>query len=230
MARIFTEDFEGGAHAAAVTTSNTNFVSVLSGATFTDASLVGNLAMRTPYASGATNPMGYVRTDSTQTLFMRAYVARDSAVQFFPMRVIQESPLALRTILVVTPTGQVRALDPSYGSVTQNSTVTIPLGEYARIEWGVTATTQQVRLFVGNNVHGTVPDYDSGPASWTLAGPFNMPQFGNVNSAVDADMRIDEIAVDDSTWPGPADTEEPTTTPWRVLTEQGWTPMALHTL
>lgn len=208
MARIFSEDFEGGANGTAVTPSNTTFDYVRQAPQFTDTAAVGELAMRATHATGATDPYGSMEFTTRDTIYLRAYIQVLAGVQFFPMRLLTPS-VSVATILVVTDSGQVRALTGSYGSITSNSPALLTGGAWARVEWAVTPTTQQVRLFTGDDLHGVTPTYDSGPQAWSPPAGFSSAQFGVTNGSAGADVIVDGLATDDTTWVGPAEQPEP---------------------
>lgn len=221
--RVFTEQFEGGTNGATLTTATTAFTSILRTPSFTPG-FVGSLGMRAAHAAGAADPMGQWLTGSQSESYIRFYLYRETATECYPVRLLVDSPLAVRALLRCTATGQVRGMTASYGSVTPVPTVTIPVGQWARVEWRVSQTVQRVRLFVGSNVHGATPDYDSGDTSWTATGQWNRHEFGNTNGTVDTAVQLDSIAIDNATWPGPevASNQPPTVTLPADTTVEGW--------
>jgi hypothetical protein len=99
-----------------------------------------------------------------------------------------------------------------------STSLKLSTSEWTRVEWAVTASTVQLRLYKGANMHGSVPDYDSGALTWT-PGTFNRTAVGNT-VAPDASLLVDEYAVGDA-WVGSAVTETDTP-PWQRKTAEGW--------
>jgi hypothetical protein len=75
---------------------------------------------------------------------------------------------------------------------------------FVRIEGMLNCSTnkQQVKVFVGSNVHGTVPDYDSGQMT-SATGGIACDHFSiGIHNAATAIIHFDDIAIDNSAFPG----------------------------
>lgn len=197
MATIFTEDFNQGTNGTTVTSGNTGFGWVSGEPTFSDtAAALGALGMRcapTGYAQATFGPRTRV--------YMREYVRYDQLGTIaWHWNVLTTQPAVAATVRV-NANGTLRLMPGTSGTIHQ-TTAAITAGQWARIEWGIDGTTMTVRMFTGGNLHGTVPDYDSGPVTWAGA-TLNATQVGDVSGS-GLGVNVDELQIDDTTWVGPA--------------------------
>lgn len=224
MARIFTEDFDTGTDGTLITTGNSAFEYVSNSPRYSaDASIVGPLGM--VCSPAGTAQMGFGNRTS---VYMRAYVTYLTLGTIaWHWNIINNTPSTVAT-LRVNANGTIRIMPGTSGTILETSGVgRLTAGEPARLEWGIDGTTMQLRMYLGPNLHGTDPDYDTGPVTWAGA-TFDRSQIGDLSSSGQG-VHVDALAADDTTWVGPAQVEEPTDhAPWKLITDTGPVPLKVH--
>ena len=222
---IFTsEDFEAGTVGQPVTATGTAFDYVRNGPTYV-VGLVGDVGMRCARTT-AGDQYAQVPFTARSTLYLRMYVRRVSTGIVNDVARVLNSAAQITGVLRVTAAGAVQMRTGSTNLGTA-STATIPTTGAARIEWAITPTTMQARMFVGTNVHGSTPDWDSGPVTFTPLAAFDRAHVGIVSNANGVEIILDDVALGDD-WPGPSQTPPPPHRPWRVITTTGVAPLVPH--
>lgn len=170
----------GGSHAGKVLTSTS--VSALETATFT--------ATDTPHFSF------YFVADALPSANASIGQIKTSANALLAELRFQSNALVLR----------------NSGSVLIATGLTLTAGEKCRINWSYdnVAGKQQLQMFVGANLEGTTPDYDSGLVTTTKAGTAARISIGVVTAAI-ATYRFDNFVIDNSAFAAP--TGPPPNTP-----------------
>jgi len=205
MALLFATDFEDGTLGASLANGSSGWTDAW-GATKPTyvASTRGALAMRASTGGTADFPsVSFQSSPLTDTMAIRVYVKMSTATTFYALQL--QTTSAIRAILQINSNGSVRMRSNSAAlGASAVGTGAINSSTWTRVEWLVTATTQQCRLFVGANAEGDVPDYDTGAISWTPAGTFHTANLGCVSTTAGVTVDYDDAAVDDTTWIGPA--------------------------
>jgi hypothetical protein len=208
VARTFTADFETGPDGATMTAANTGYDTVSSGATGTrtfDAAnaLLGSFAGKYSVGATSTNTLMRKTFTSTNLRYFRMYVKFDAPAGI--LRRLARIRLVSSVIanIQLSVGGKFQMTDAASGVWT--STLTPSAGTWYRLEWMVNATTNKQRLlmFTGANLHGTVPDEDSGDQTYTQ-GPFDNIEQGICAATTNWAIWFDSVANDDATYPGPA--------------------------
>lgn len=218
MATIFSTGFEDGTLGATLVNGSSGLTYAYNAPKYV-AGLRGSLAVRCDQLDGR---ISYELPGLTNTLYTRFYTRVDALGQFY-MAQIQTETLA-RGQLRAEANGGIRCRGSAPLGGNPLGVGALSGGTVVRVEWGVTATTQQLRLYVGDNRHGTTADYDSGPLAWTPVGTFDRIQIGRASSTAGIDLTIDDLALSDSGWLGPAAVAVPLATP--VVTLGAATPVS----
>lgn len=225
MARIFTEDFETGSDGNTVTTGNSGFNYVSGSPTYsTGAAIVGDVGMLCAPAGYGQIPFGAALT----RVYMRAYITYQTLGTIaWHWNLITPTPTVVAT-LRVNANGTIRVMPGTSGTILETSGAgRLTAGQPARLEWGIDGTTMQLRMYLGPNLHGTDPDYDTGPVTWDGA-TFDRSQIGDLSSS-GLGVHVDALAADSDTWVGPAQVEEPADhAPWKLITATGPVPLKVH--
>lgn len=204
MASLFSTDFETGTIGAALANGSSGWTTAMGTVKPTYiASSRGTIAMRA--ASGGTadfpsvvREFGALRSVAA----IRCYLKMSTAVTFYALQLQTEA--ALRAILQINSNGSIRMRSNSASlGAAAVGTGAINSSTWTRVEWLVTATTQQCRLFTGANVEGSTADFDTGEIAWTPAGTFDRLAAGVVSTTASVTLDVDDFAVDDTTWVGP---------------------------
>lgn len=212
-AALLREGFEGGAAAAAVTTANSDFTAVLSGGTGTGTATFDVLNV----ASGAQS--GKLVSAAGDTVVLRHDLTALASVYWWREYL---TLAALPGVITTLAEAKLAATSAIRGQVQVNTSGTLRLrnvttlvgttaaalaaGQMARVEWSLdtAAGLQRLRLFVGGNVHGTVPDEEISGAL-TAGNTFDRLDIGNLTVGALTSW-VDEVATDDTTWLGPTAT------------------------
>lgn len=225
MAAVFgNESFEAGTVGQPVTAADTAFSNVNAGWTYVNtptppeglgaqAGRVDVVVGDTAYAQ-ATIPAAplavarmYVRVPSVPTSgLVDLAVARGGTSQRARIG-LSNGKLVLRNI----------------GTIVWTSADAFPADTWCRLEWRLdnTAGTQQVRMFVGTNVHGTVPDESSTAVTFTKGTEVDVVRFGPANNTLTVPWTAyyDALVISNSFWPGPGYT--PTTSGGAITVDAG---------
>lgn len=189
MALVLSEDFNGGANGAAMTTANTVFdQTVGSGWTFSTLQLLpsglsqsGRLAVTVAAVSSAT-ASHTAKSEVFLSIYAYIDVMPTGNVSWIEFGSGVAPNIKCHLRLGVGGSGQLR----NSGQVNVHSipTGTFPLDAWCRIEYEYSDTnaTQRVRIYSDTNVHGSVPDYDSGDVATTAAGTANRYRMGLISS------------------------------------------------
>lgn len=214
MAILHSESFEYTV-GTTLTTANTLFGHVGGSPVVAAGGVVGNCMS----CSGTAGPHGqFWLAGTTGTIYQRFYVKLGATGTVFYMSQLFATTAQIATLSVQSGGGlRMRQGTGTTIGVTETS-LRLSTTEWTRVEWAVTPTTMQLKMFQGANMHGTTPDFDSGALAWT-ASTFNRAGVGNTVSA-SASLLVDEYAVGDA-WIGSAVTPSPTS-PWHRLTDTGW--------
>lgn len=214
MAIIRSESFSvaGG---VTLTTANTDF-DYVSGAPPAAAGGVVDTCMS---CTGTAGPHGqFYLAGTTGTMYSRFYVKLGATGTVFYMSQLFATATQIATLSVQSGGGLRMRQGTSVTLGDTESAFKLSTTEWTRVEWMVTPTHQQVKMFQGANMHGSVPDHDSGAIAWT-ANTFNRTGVGNTIAA-GASLLVDEYAVGDD-WIGTA-VVETVTPPWQRKTAGGW--------
>jgi hypothetical protein len=210
---LFAESFEQGTAGAAVTAANTAFSAVGADITFTASAVPsgGSLAAQVAPATSAARVLQVDYPAAQSTLYRRWYM-------YMPA-----NPPAVFTVAQVKGGGAVRASLRIQGSgalvvfngntnILSAPSGTVPAGTWMRVEWRIDqpASTQQVRLFYGANLHGDTASYDTGARAFT-AGSVDQSLLGTV-TAQQTTLIFDDVRDSDTTWVGPITSGGPTVT------------------
>ena len=206
MALIAEEKFDG--NGSPLTTENTSF-GYVGGTPARTAGLHGDGAMECTIGVTATPAYGQIWLPSTtNTAYQRFYIKLGSIGTTFYMCQLFATTVQVATLSVQSDGG----LRMRQGTGTTIGVTSTPLKlsttQWTRVEWGVTGTTMQLRMFTGANLEGSKPDYDSGAIGWTAA-TFNRCGVGTTAAVANVNLTVDEYAVDDSAWVGSAYPQEP---------------------
>ena len=207
MSTVFTETFDGAG--TQLSTSNTGFSYVRGAPARSTDTIHGTGSM---YCTGTAGPHGqhYLAAGTIGTLYQRFYVKLGVAATgtFYLSQVLAKATPAA-TLSVQSDSG----LRMRVGTSTTIGVASTPLKlsntEWTRVEWMVTPTTMQLRMFQGANVDGVTPNYDSGAVTWDGT-TFNRCGVGNMVS-FEASLYVDDYKVDNSAWVGSDYPQEPPT-------------------
>lgn len=223
MATVFTETFDGAGTPLA--TTNTGF-SYVGGAPARSVDTIhGSGSMQ---CIGAAGPHGqhYLAAGTVGTLYQRFYVKVASAPSTFYLSQVLATATPAATLSVQSDRGLRMRIGTSTTVGEASSTLKLSATEWTRVEWAVTPTTMQLRLFQGANVDGSTPSFDSGVLAWAGT-TFNRCGVGNMVAA-DASLIVDDYKVDSSAWVG---TDYPAEPPVPVVHSRfrrngaSWTPV-----
>lgn len=207
MTLLYSYDFENGTNGSNVTVGLSGASTITGGSAFTYSNahvrsgggrtLAGRIAttgltstMRAIFSAPVNQCWSrfYCYVETVPSATTAIFTSFDGTVSMSECRLTNTGAIQLRnnnTQFAISPTGLVTA------------------GTFIRIEYYFSGNPglQQARVFVGANVDGTVPDYDSG--QWTTATNNSMAGFtlGVINGAT-ATLHFDQIANDDANWPG----------------------------
>jgi hypothetical protein len=228
MANTLTEHFDSGAQGAAVTTASTAFAAVTlvgtAAVTYDSTNAIAGGRGAKMVVGNATTAGDVILRHDVGSLVTTRYARAYYTFSVVPSAV---SVLMEARIAAGTTRAQVRlstagklVLTNQFTTVA-TSTLTLATGQPFRIEWElINGTRQTLRIFTGTNVNGTTPDE-------TITGTFNTGTFERILfGAIDGyvgTLWADEIAVDDTTWPGTAVTTAPPTSAeaWELKFEGG---------
>lgn len=209
MATLFETNFETGTIGAAMADGSSGF-DLAVGATAKPsyiAGLRGSVAMQAATSgTGEQRSMTKIFSGLRDTVYIRAYMQMPTAVTFYALQV--QTAGAIRAILRLNADGSVRCrsdaatlggADVGAGALNGSTTT--------RVEWMITPTLQRCKLFTGANQHGATANYDTGDISWTPAGTFDRINVGVVSSTANVTLKLDDVAIDDTTWVGPVATD-----------------------
>lgn len=162
----------GGSHSGKVTTSATTATET---ASFT--------ATDTPFISFYFTPdtLGTVSSDIGQW-------KNSAGTMLAELRLVNGTALTLR----------------NSGSIAIWTGPTLTAGTKYRINWSYsnTAGTQRCQVFIGSNLEGSTPDYDSGAVASTAAGTAARISMGVLNSTT-ATYRFDNVTIDNASFAAP---------------------------
>lgn len=162
MTVLASEDFEGLANAATISTGNTSFDQVTgTSLDATIAAIVGTGAMDLNPASSTHTARWTAAVSGRTSLYSRAYwrVGALPGNDLWIMGVGNAADSRVG-VVVLMPTGAIKLLDGGNAGGADVSVLTLGVGDTIRIEHHVdiTAGTMEARLFVGDNLEGGVPD------------------------------------------------------------------------
>lgn len=205
MARVFTADFTGGAHGEAITAVNTGYDAVNVGNAANGSVMFDDANYRSALVStGATGTSVALHQDLPAAVGVRyrrfqLTLSAENTVDRFIGQVRAASGVKAQLRLNTNRTFSLR----NGFSVAATTTSVVPLAQLIRVEWGLDAgaQTQRLRLFLGSNWEGTVPDEEI--TAVFDKGTFTTIQDGLITSAANTEMRIGHVADDDAAWVGP---------------------------
>lgn len=213
MVAIFgTESFETGPVGATMTATNTGFSGVDPGWTFVDTPAtpagLGSLAGQVVVAAGVAS---YAQANWTATdiIVPRLYVRFPSipAVGSVDVATLRAG-VSLRARLGIVD-GQFVMRNGS--TVVWTSTTPVAPAKWHRLEWWTdnTAGEQLLRMFLGDNHHGTSPDESSGAQTFSPGVAADRMRVGPAQSSLTTSWTAiyDAIVVSDVYWPGPGYTD-----------------------
>lgn len=202
MAKHFDDNFDSGSNGTVISSSNSLVTSSFGSPIFSNTHAhSGSLSARFQ-TSSSTQFLAYDSIPGS-VLYVRFYFWMDAlpgantyicsglgggAVRRLDMRVNTSGAVAIRNLNTAVAT----------------STTNLTTGAWHRIEWRIdnTASQQQLRLFVGANVEGTTPDYDSGNVSYTQATDIDSLHPGLITSSTWT-VYLDDFAASPDGWIGP---------------------------
>lgn len=212
MSSIFTESFESTSNGTALSTSNTTFTTAQAGWTGKSSSPapatgLGSLYAQCSVAASTARYMEYAYTPAG-VLYLRMYcyvpTAATGNVDFAAARGAGNTAARAR---MGTNSAGTKLIIRDNATTVYTSTASIPTGAWFRVEWRLdsTAGQQQLRLFLGANLHGSTPDEDSGNQSYTQ-GTVDTFRIGPVNNTLAGAwvMHFDAVKADNATWVGSA--------------------------
>lgn len=220
MTDLWAYDFEAPVPSGTVMTpSNSNFKNLVQpGWTFSNAHLLtsggGTLAGRCTTSAGTAQANDNGRPwASTNVIYYRFYVyieqLPDSSTNVLSLWAgPTPGPATTAATCRITSSGQVQIKDNTSTQVAISQTGLLSAGTYARIavKLDVTNNQQQLKVFVGSNVHGTTADYDSGLVT-SAAGGVGITSFAlGILNACTATLHFDNLTFSDSGFPGPVTT------------------------
>lgn len=207
MASLFSTDFDDGTVGDPLAAGSSGWSAALGAAKPAYvASTRGTVGMRAASGGTADFPSVVRELGTRTTLAVRAYLRMSTATTFYALQLQTEA--AIRAILQINSNGSVRMRSNAAAlGAAAIGTGAISNSGWTRVEWLVTPTTQQCRLFTGANVEGATPDYDTGEITWTPAGNFDKIAAGVVSTTANVSITYDDFAVDDATWIGPTLTD-----------------------
>lgn len=209
MAVLFSESFTG-ASGALLSTTNTVFTFVQNGPTFSTDFARGTGSMRATYTASATAPLGEKTQTAATTGFYRFYVKLvTTGTLFYMFQTLSNT--TVRAALSVDTTGGVRMRQGTTALGTAVSTAKLSTTAWTRVEFGITPTTVQLRMYQGANLHTSTATYDSGAVTWTSPGSWDRSRIGSVLTVAGIDLLLDEFSADNATWVGPAADTAPVT-------------------
>lgn len=199
MANVLSEDFEGGTAGAAITTGNSGVGNVYGPVVFSAGAIEGTLCARYPAVG-------------VQTATQFDHAAIDGVGWMSAYFYAEELPAANTYIGIWSDVGSANGvadfrLEPDGKIVVRNgfsaavtSPAIITAGAWHRLALRITRNTQmELRLYIGANRHGTVPDW-SGTAASTKDFPLGRFICG-VAVAATANVRFDRIRIDNASEP-----------------------------
>lgn len=202
MATTFAEDFSALADETAISNTNTQF-DVVTAAIFTADTAkpnVGAVSCRCAVTASAQSLRNTITTVTTR--YLRTYIECDAyptgTLVFWNAQ--SGTATSIASVAMLT-TGAVRIRDGATTIAT--STSTLALSTTHRLEWAVTigaTPAQTLRLFLGPNRDGTVPDETISGA--ITGASFDRWQFGS-SSAFSWTYWVGRIRADDTSWVGP---------------------------
>jgi hypothetical protein len=207
VSTLFVESFEGGSNGAVVTAANTAFDTVDADITFTSSIPLtggGALAAQVAPATAVARAMRVDYPAAQAVLYRRFYLympANPASVFTFAQA---RGGGATRAQLRIQGSGALVVFNGSTNILTAPGG-TMPAGQWVRVEWrlDLPASTQQVRLFYGGNLHGATASYDTGARTFT-AGSVDQTLLGIVTSPSAAtSLLLDAVQDSDTTWVGP---------------------------
>lgn len=203
MTRIFTENFESGAAGAAVTNANTTFdLAPTAGAVFTSSPVaVGSRAITVSTDTTAASRILQRNLGSLRSLLFAAiyvYVPASPAANVFIGSINTGATVRAGLRINTDRTAAIR----NGAIAVYTSTLALPIG-WSRLEWRLdqVAGQQQLRGYLGANLHGTTPDFDSGSQTFNT-GTFDVFQTGFATAVASVTLGFDWVALDDATWVG----------------------------
>lgn len=246
MSILWTYDFEAGVPSGTVmTTANSNFKNtVQAGWTFSNAHLLsqggGALAGRVSAAGGTVQANDNARPwASTMVIYYRLYVyveqAPSASTTVLPLWAgPTPGPATTASEFRITASGQAQIRNNNSSQVAVSSTGLMGTGTYSRVEGklDVVNNQQQLKIFTGSNINGSVADYDTGLVT-SAAGGVGITSFSlGLLNACTAALHIDNLAFSNSGWIGPvtvanlpptanAGTNQTNVAPWSQVTLTG---------
>lgn len=211
MANIFSEHAEGGTDGATPTTGNTTFGVVTSptGLTFAAAqhrdgllSFHVNAVANVPQPTaifGAAKVVAYNR--------YYVYPLSNPSASTYIMSARNNANTIKAADLRINTDGTVAARDSIATTIVSTGT-SLALNAWNRIEWAVSPATsgsyQYLRLFVGSNVDGSTPDFQSLAGTCSTSGATDIGRFVyGLTASTTYEYYFDTIDVDDTAWVGP---------------------------
>lgn len=198
MSAVLSEDFNSIAAGAALSTSNTgaSFVSPNPPLATTRA-YEGSRGAQ--FTTSASQCYLYYTLTPRGALFARMLIwcdaFPDANTYIATMQGLTDRACDLR----VNTTGTVTVRN--FNTAANTSSVPLALSAWNRIEWGASRNAgQRLRLYLGSNVAGSTPSYDSGLTTYTQDVDFAQIKFGMATNAT-WDFTFDLLAADDSAWP-----------------------------
>lgn len=107
-----------------------------------------------------------------------------------------------RAQVTIMPDGSIRMKNGTTAVGTSAPAGTVVAGEWFRVKWGITGSTQELRIYTDPtpaNLFGSAVDHTIGPANYSQ-GTWDQFRFGVMTSEA-LTLRVDRLVIDDSTWP-----------------------------
>lgn len=203
MATVLVEDFESGTSGAALDAANTSFTDFFGDtAEFTDVQAVDGVLAADFSAAGS--PCDAAATFVNTGLYFRRF--------YFWIGNIPGSNSFIHTLnlsganrgdMRIEPDGHLSIRNGYVKVWTSAQPLTVDAWNRVELKWDSTGQVQACRLFAGGNLHGTIPDDDSGDVAFDT-GTFDTGRVGNT-TANTLTLYVDAVADDDADWVGPLD-------------------------
>jgi len=226
----FTESFETGPDATALSTTNTAYTLILKGTSCTSAFTTDGYAGLGGkfYATGVTGSYSYASktlSPAVSVLYTRRFYKVDATPTAATPILAAFGSGTKNGAVTMTSTGKFGLQNGSAGAAT--STTSVPLNAYFRLEWtfSSTAGTQSLQIYTGANVNGTTPTETISAAFPTSVTTDALRDGIISNPGVVTNLTIDEAVNNSTTWVGPYSSTPPSTIPegstWLQLSPGG---------
>jgi hypothetical protein len=214
VAQLFSADFESGSNGTTITTSNSPFTNLVqSGWTYSNTQVLasggGSLSGRC--AATGSSVQANVNFTAGSLVYARWYMYVDALPGSTTTVAQLSSSGTVRGEVRLTSGGAVQTRNSSSVQVALSGNI-VTAGSWFRVEWmwDNTNTDHRLLVYVGANVHGTTPDYDSGVLNAVTTGTANRFHVGVMN-ATTATWYFDEFNLDDAAFAAPSYSAPPTT-------------------